>query len=183
MGIKTAGTVLHVSSTMDLMRWVPGNICNFYEFCVIFAFITLIDLMNLLKEGIIFFFKFLGMRSCILKKVLFRMRYRLVIHKMLNYDAWIQKKKNSLSDVLRMEITTNLFQPSTMEIWTILCPVHRVIISAITMSCVRNVPETSFWKPSSWQHLYLWMRLDSKLYGFSCPNSGPLILVVWIENL
>lgn len=55
MGIKTAGTVLHVSSTMDLMRRVPGNICNFYEFCVFFAFITLNDLMNLLKEGIIFF--------------------------------------------------------------------------------------------------------------------------------
>lgn len=87
-----------------------------------------------------------------------------------------------LSDVYRMEITTSLFRPSTMEIWTILCPVHRAIISAIMMSCVRIVPETSFWKPSNWQHLYLWMRLDSILYGFSCANTGPLILVLWIEN-
>lgn len=110
--------------------------------------------------------------------------------------AWI-KTWIPLSDVFRKEITTNLFRPSTMVIWTILCLVYRVIISAITMFCVRNVPETSFWKPSNWQPLFLWMRLDSIrtwiLYGFfwcrfwsthfSCMDLKPLgWQIAWIKE-
>ena len=75
------------------------------------------------------------------------------VWKFMKVGTWIL-----LFVLLRMGITTSLFQPSITGTWIIQCLVNRGTSSVIMMSCVRNVPETSFWKPNNWLPLYHLMR-------------------------